>query len=460
MLVLVLAAALAAGPRAPPRAGTAIYVPRLDKLTGVTEFLSRAGKHAPLLEPTGWRAELHPILWVDLTDPAALTAVGVAPKASATYSELGRARFICLEAKDPALHGKKLDEKLSTLGKLERSSGPGGTKLVAATQLQKAVAGYAFRDGVFCAVYGGGAFIEELLADAASLVQKPSTGASWKKVATLPGALFVHSRHGLAGADGSTNKLVLRATSASVPLPKLLGAGPSPYAAMTPSGLMFARLRASPEGVEAMLASLRLQLSAICPTCERSALSSITSALAPLLSGNAVVRVDSVRVQGPLSAAPFRFFALRHAYLAELKTLDSAKKALDALGKLPNVERSGDGYTLKLAAGEVRLGISGGHLYFGNDPAAVAKLLETLPSGAAKMAHGAEYYVNPKLAASGLAQVSLLDVMGSAELAGLFAVGTELGALLEKSEAISGWLDSGPDGGHLGELVWSLPPKP
>jgi hypothetical protein len=70
MLSLVLAATLAAAPapRAASSATTVVHIPRLDKLSGLQAFMSRAGTHAGLARPSTWAAEFHPFLALDPDD--------------------------------------------------------------------------------------------------------------------------------------------------------------------------------------------------------------------------------------------------------------------------------------------------------------------------------------------------------------------------------------------------------
>jgi len=69
MLAQIVAGLVAAAspPRALPGAKLVVYVPRFEKLTGISAFLARAGTHSPMLRPSSWRSDLHPLLELDLT---------------------------------------------------------------------------------------------------------------------------------------------------------------------------------------------------------------------------------------------------------------------------------------------------------------------------------------------------------------------------------------------------------
>jgi hypothetical protein len=94
MLSLVLAATLAAAPapRAASSATTVVHIPRLDKLSGLQAFMSRAGTHAGLARPSTWAAEFHPFLALDPMSPATLSAVGIDPAGAATVSFIRRGK--------------------------------------------------------------------------------------------------------------------------------------------------------------------------------------------------------------------------------------------------------------------------------------------------------------------------------------------------------------------------------
>ncbi|MFZ5471439.1 MAG: hypothetical protein ACOZIN_18605 [Myxococcota bacterium] len=465
MLPLVVAAVLAASPpsasprpapRAHPKASTTLYVPQLNKADGLAAFLRAAGEKASLFRPEGWRPELHPLLWLDLTDPASLAELGVDPKGSATWSVVGPARVICLTLADVKRHQEKLAAKLAPLGPKRTSKAKNGVALTAATQLDQPVAGYALKGKEVCAVHGGGTSIDGLLEDAAKLVAQPSTGGIWKKVATTNDAAYWVSPRGVVGARGSAKSLTADVRG-RFPAPALEGSGPSPYANVPPSGLALMRARVARSGVSAVTSTLRGQLAALCPVCEPEALLAVTSDLTPLLTGNVLLWADSVKVRESLRSPAARYFAVRHVYLAEVSQPEEAKKALAALSSWKNAKATGDGFLLTLKGGEVRVGLAGPHLYLGNDAATVSAALAAVNGASGKMPHGAELLVDPKAVAKGLAQISLLDVVGSQELAGLFAAGTELGALLAHSERIEAFADSQDDRSHRAVVTWTLP---
>ena len=290
------------------------------------------------------------------------------------------------------------------------------------------------------------------------MVLKPSSGPEWKRAAALPGAAFVVSRYGVVGLKGGPRSLTAEGRTARVPLPPLEPAGQSPYAKVTPSGLAFLRAKVAPEGRRAMERTLLAQLLDVCGACDPAEMGKVADALLPQLTGDALLRVDRVKVAETLRTVPGRYFALKHAWVVEVDDPAAAKAALSPLDSWKAAKKTAEGWALTARGGEVLIGVRGTHLYLGNDGVAVTAALLGLDGKAGRLPHGAEWVVDPVLVAKGLSQIPLFDVLGSQELAGLFAAGTELGPLLLASERVFGWADSAGEGTHLVQGTWVLKP--
>jgi hypothetical protein len=170
--------------------------------------------------------------------------------------------------------------------------------------------------------------------------------------------------------------------------------------------------------------------------------------------------VDSVRSRPNLRTNEGRFFASRQAFAAEVTDAAAMKSALAPLAKLPGAKALEDGYALEVKGGTVHVRQKGKHLVVGNDEAVAQSLLGALPSEGGKQPHAVDFTVDPKRLARGLNQVSLMDVVSNEQLAGIFAVGLEMGPLLANSERITGWLDSTSGGAHRFSTTWTLPAAP
>jgi hypothetical protein len=180
------------------------------------------------------------------------------------------------------------------------------------------------------------------------------------------------------------------------------------------------------------------------------------------LTGQVLLRVEEVRSRGSLRSAAQRLFAPRQALAAEVRDAARVRTALAPLARLPGARALPDGLALDVPGGTFTLRLAGRHLVVGNDAAVTEALLSALarPTAGppAPLAHGVDFTLDPRLVARGLAQVSLLDVVASRELAALFAVGAELGPLLRVSEPAQGWIDGGSPGApHRFSLRWRLP---
>jgi len=75
-----------------------------------------------------------------------------------------------------------------------------------------------------------------------------------------------------------------------------------------------------------------------------------------------------------------------------------------------------------------------------------------------KLNHGAEVSIDAPKISRTLSQVSLLDALGSRDLAPLLVVSSEVGPLLDASRPLKGWVDTASDGSLRFALTWTLLP--
>ncbi|EPX57832.1 hypothetical protein D187_004711 [Cystobacter fuscus DSM 2262] len=471
MLCFVLAASLAAAPA--PRAASApetlIHIPRMDALQGLTAFLERAGQPAAMLRPDVWFAELHPFLSLDPRQPDTLTRAGIDPASPLTLSLLPSGRISCTRLADPKLFQERAAAMLQTanpkLTEVKATTSAGLTSVLVPRDSGGDI-GYALKGKEACAFASvSGGFVDDgqgkvLFKEASRLVgQTPKADARMGK---LPGSLYVSiPKRGLTvGLDGSATALQVEGTGMNLPLPAFQSSGTSPYGTVMPTGLLFSRARLSPAGMSDAMDHVRALLQQVCPACPQAELSSITRAVSGRLTGNVLLAVDGVRPRPNLRTPDGRFFASRQALVAEVKDPAAVKSALAPLAKFPGARVLEEGYALDLKGGTLLLRLQGRHLALGNDETVASSLLSVVPTQGAKLPHAVTFTVDPARVASGLKQVSLMDVVADKSLAGIFTVGLELGPLLSRSKDIEGWLDSLPGGGHRFSSRWTLPATP
>jgi len=218
MLAPLLASLLGAIalPRAPAEADLIVHIPRLDQLAGLVAFFDAAGKHSPLLRPSTWRSEFHPIIEVDIARAESIVGSGIDPTASATLSFLGGDRLTCTTLADVKSFEARVSEKLGSLGE-GWASRANGAVLHGATSGGRVTAGYAIRGRGVCAV-SSAADGETMLKDAAKLLDTPPDSKRWTALQSVPGSLYLVLRHftiGLSGADRSSRSRVERPGSPS-----------------------------------------------------------------------------------------------------------------------------------------------------------------------------------------------------------------------------------------------------
>jgi hypothetical protein len=454
MLSLLLAATVAAAPapRAAPSATTVVHIPRLDRLSGLHAFMSRAGTYAALVRPASWSPEFHPFLSLDPMRAETLTAVGIDPASSATISFVRRGKVSCARLADPKAFEAKATEALAVGGEVKTANAKGVKSASAPRSTGRA--GYVLKGQDVCSfstLYDD----DDLLKEAVKMMGKaPAPDA---RLGKLPGVVFVIQGAMVAGLDGTADGLQAEGTSTRLPLPPFQSGGTSPYGALKLDGLLFSRAQVAPAGLHQAVSTVRSGLQQACPACPAAQMDSVTLAVTQLLTGHLLVLVDSVQVKASLRTPEGRLFAPRQAVAAEVKDAAKVKASLAALGNFPGAQGLEDGYALGVKGGTVFVRQKGKHLVVGNDEAVVRGLLEALTDSSAKLPHAVDFTLDPKKVARGLSQVSLMDIMSNQQLAGLFAMSAEMGPLLSNSERITGWIDSAPGGAHRFSLTWALP---
>lgn len=456
MLALALAAALAAAPapRVAASTVTVLHIPQLDQAQGLNAFLTRAGASSQLLNPEAWRGELHPLLPLDLGKPEAMEALGIDAAGPLTVSMRQDGRIACTRVKDAKVFQEATANVLARNGDVKGGTVKGVTTL-RAPGAAGGFGGYVLKGQEACAFLSTDSD-EALRKEAAKLVALKAPAAD-ARMATVPGVLYVSTKDGVLALDGTAKGLKVEGTTTKLPLPPFLARGTSPYGAMSPTGLLFARAQVAPTGVAQAVESVADAVRTVCPACPAADVKGVTDALAKQLTGQVLLGVDSVAVRGSLRKPEVRFFAAKQALAAEVTDPAAAKAALAPLAKFPGARALEDGYAMEARGGSVYVRLKGKQLVFGNDSTVTQAVLASLPEKGGPLKRAVEFTLDPKKLARGLSQVSLMDVMGDERLAALFGASTELGPLLAKSDSITGWLDSAPNGAHRFQMTWSLP---
>ena len=455
---LLSLSALAAkpGPRGPADFQLAVYLPKLERGAELAAFARAGSTRTVLLRSESWRDELHPLLHLDVTRPEEGTAAGIDVAAPFTVVNRGGIRVSCAVLKDPKLYEQRCNEKLSVLGSPWNVTVAGARVVGSRDSLGRILSGYAIKGDESCAAVGDGLSVEAALKEAAGWLGKPAAGSVWAGVNQVPGIAYVIRKDGVVGLNPNGLTLVIEARSKTNA--NVTTSGPSPYAKVVPSGLATIRLRAAPGALTPSLEYLAQMLVELCPACDRSAFQAAADALAPTLSGNVILLIQKVKVQGSLRSQSGRFFAPKMAVMAEAVRPDDARAAIDTLAKQKGAKRldSGEGLSLLVREGEVRLGVREGQVFFTNDAATLDILRGMTKDAAGTQAHGAELVIDPKLLANGLSQVPLLDAVSSQELAGVLAAGAELGPLLLSTDRLTAWADAIGNGNTRAQLTFKL----
>jgi len=453
VIALLLALSVTAGPTGPTPlpsvdgAQATILVARMDRMGRMVSFLERAGRYSVILRPASWVSELHPLLSFDPTRPDSIASAGIDPAAGIAISLFKDARVTCVSVSDPAKYEPQAQARLGQLGAVGRAKDAGASVVVAAIK-GRAVAGYVMRGKLSCATEGPSA--EDLLRRAAKSLAKPPKKAPWASVAAAEDSAYFISPQLTLQLTGKLDTMELRGSGPASPvIPSLKPAGPSPYGGVQPSGLMLLRARVSPEGVRRVLGRMGAGLLTACEVCNPDVVGSLIGAIRTELTGEVMLRVDRVKAPpGSLRSQQARYFAVKHAYLAEVAHPEVVSSALEGLIKIGAVRTARDAYSIKggtsETAGTLLAGLSGKNVYLANDEEALQAALSAAAAGAARAApleHSMDLFVDPHLLARAFGQVSLLDLMSSRDLAPLVAAGTELVPLCAHSQSFAGWLD-------------------
>jgi hypothetical protein len=463
MLSLLAATAiLASAPRALPGSEAGIHIPRLDGMSGVLAFMGRAGERSVMLRPSTWFSEAHPVFMLDLTRPQTLAELGLDPSGPATLSHRKDGRMTCHGVSEPARFDERARARLSAMGALWEGKVRGVPALGAAAggDDPRLVAAVVRRGNVACAV-GSRADARALLEAAANATGKPQVTGAWATLAGLKGTVFMISGDAALGLTGARDELVVDGRARKLPAPGLSSGTQSPYAGFAPPGLAVVRAAVRQKDVPGAVRSLIAPLERVCRACPREPLAALERALSAQLTGQVALFLQAASVRGRLRTEADRFFAARHVWLAEVKDPAEANKALSGLEKVEGARTEDGVWVVPVdSAREVRVGVSGRHLFLANDPGTLEVALAALPQKPAKLARGLEATVDPARAHQALSGISLMDVLGSKELAGLLAVSTEVGPVLELSQSLTGWAQSDGSGGHrFGAVLTLRPPE-
>lgn len=456
VFLLAAPARAAPAPRAPVDAEFAFFIPNFAGAAELVPFLDVAAEHSGLLRREGWRSEVHPLLRVDVTRKDSLLESGLDPGGAGTLSFRGDLTFSCVQLTDPKKYEAACGDRLKGLGVPFRKELDGVSVVGAKDSLDRVLAGYVIRGKESCAIAGQGTSVEKPLLELGKLLGKAPGTSMWKNAAGLPGQAVLIAAPVAVGLKGSGLSLTGEFKSSRLGFAKLTGAGSSPYAGTAFNAMLWLRMRVEPSQLPPALAQLATLLHKACPACDPAVLTDAATALGPTLSGNVLILIEQVKVQGSLRTYAARFFAHKAVVLAEASDPKAAGAALEGFGRVPGAKPTEDGFALQLREGEVRIGVRQGHVYLSNDGRVLEATFRALPATAGKQAHGVEFGVDPERVAKALAQVPVVDVLSVPELAVLLGASAEVGPLLLASEKLSGYADTDAAGALRGQVVWSL----
>lgn len=445
MLALISVLLLqAAGPRGPADFDQVIYLPRMDKATQFSEFLRVGGERTVLLRSENWREASHPLLRFDITRPETAATAGLDETQPLTLIFRGDLEVSCATVKNVERFTAACADRLRMLGTPFTLKVEGATLFAARDPLDRVMAGYVIKGNEHCAARMQGKTVEPQLKEMAKWLGKTPTTGTWKLLSGASGVGFLLTQRGVVSmsADGLTASATARGELGLSAI--ATGPGTSPYAGLSTPGILVAKLRADPAAQSPAFDEVATRLNALCPSCPAAPFKVAARTLAPTLTGASALVIARVKVVGSLRTDPGRFFSIRTVWFAETHSPEAALKAIMELSALRGSKplEGGDGISVLLREGEVRFGVRGKHVFAANDPAVLETVYKALPVSSGTMQHGAEFTVDPKLLAQGLAQVPLMDAVQSTELAGALAAGTELGPLLLATDRIWGGADA------------------
>ncbi len=462
MLALVAAAALASTPRALPNADSGLHIPKLDGTSGLVAFMNRAGERSVMVRPSTWFGDSHPVFRADFSQPDTLEDIAVDAAGFATLSTRKHGRMTCHGVTDPKKFDARVEERLGVVGEVWKGK-VGGLAVVGATRFGEKTlsAAVARRGKVACAVGSrkdARALLDELVAATGAVTPK----GPWAQTKGLRGEAFLVMGNAVVGLTGKADALTVDGRAFGLSAPKLRTGSQSPFAAFAPEGLAVMRASVQPGEVGRSVRSLVGPLSGLCKGCPREGVAKLEAGLSAQLTGQLALLVHSAQVRGRMKTDADRFFAARHVWLAEVKDADAVRKALAPVGQFGGAQplEAGAGWVIPLEPGrELRVVQSGKTVLLANDEAALKAALAGLGGGRGKHARGLTVQVDPQRAHRTLSGISLFDVVGASELAGLLAVSTELGPVLEITRGVEGWADSeGARTYRFGALLTLAPP--
>lgn len=451
MLVTFLTLCLSAAPfnaRIAPDANFAIHLPQASAAVKVRPFLERAGNHSALLRPEAWRDDTHPLLGIDVTRLETMEAAGIDVQGPLTYSTKGNWAFTCLKVKSASSYDKTAATRLATLGTPFRKTQGKATVVGAKDTLGRVLAGYVTVGTLSCAVSSPEGDGEAALTEMTKWVSAPPWN-KWKPTAALNGDIFLLAPTSAVGMSATPTTATFDAVSNEGGVPALSIEKPSPYTLEGTDGLLKLRAQYAPAGLGTLVESARRALSRVCPRCERAELATATAGLEKQLTGNVLVFISEVKVQGSLKNEANRFAALKSAVLVELSSADAAEAALEPCQRY-------------LASGKAGLTVSaqGAHLVIANDEATAKSATAFIAKSPVRLKHGMDFSFSAALAARGLSQIPLFEALSSPDLAGLLAASVEAGPLLLHTASVDGWLDGGGKAPVRAGLGWTLAGAP
>ncbi|MFT3839884.1 MAG: hypothetical protein QM723_23055 [Myxococcaceae bacterium] len=422
---------------------------RLDSLQSFGSFMDRAAEKNVLFRRDSWREVIHPLVSVDFTRPETMTEVGIDPKGSGSYWTQGPLTVMCVELSDPKKFEEKAKAKLKVYGSDWSMKSSGLQFIGAKDAIDRVQAAYVIKGKLSCSAAAPGQSIEKAIPELAKVI---ASGASAKGFGAK-GELVIRSGAVLAGlhASGLTVEADLR--SAGLELGKI-GAGSSPYADAKAPGLALMKLHIEP-GQLAHLDKSAVAMIAQSLSLPSQVVQQTATTMGEHLSGNLMMLVSRVQVNGSLRTAAGRFSSMRQAWVAEAKSAADAEELKKMLAATPGAVADGEGWSLRTG---VRAGVQGVHVWFSNDPDTLKTLMGAIPEKPGAQKHGLELELDPKLLAKALSQVPLLDAVSDPNLAGLLAASSEAGPLLLITQRLALTAD-GENGSHTGHLVWTLAPS-
>jgi hypothetical protein len=425
-----------------PKAESVITIGNLTELSGPLGFLKRASRHTALLTPSSWASSMANVLQVDVTDKAALERTGIDSAAWMTRSQRTGAVVSCFRVSDEAKLREAASERLNRLGELKSTLGEGVWQLTAVDALDRVLGALVVAKGTGCVAEATGASLKGVVPEVSRLLKGgASTNVSGAPKGAVQGRFSSKQATAQVAADALLNEATVNARFESLSLPAFAGAGPSPFGASIAPALATVKMRFQP----AALSRWVKWFFASIPEGKRFEKAAV--ALAPLLTGNALLVVERTQVTGPLRTDRQQFFAVKFALLAEVMDAEKARQVADSLDKKE----------VPVPEGKLVAGVEGRTAFFSND----LKALQVALAGArpGPQPHSVEYSVDAKRLAQGLAQVPLLQVLQTPELAAVVGLNAELGPLLLHTTQVNGFVEQNTEGKQVAQLRWSLDDK-